>query len=389
MANKKGKRQFGSIRRRASGRFQARYVGPDGIQRSAPHTFATEAQARKWLTLMESEIIKQTWEAPEKTEITLSVYGTRWIAERKLAPRTRENYQDLFRLYINPHLGHLTLDGVRPSTIRTWRQKLLAAGTPEPQAVKAYVLLRAIFNTAIKPDKILRENPCQIDGYDRYETPERVPATLDQVLELAERMPSRYRALVLVAAFSSLRWGELAALRRRDVDLADGTLRVQRKLAALRTGPVFGPPKSKAGNRVVTIPTIAVEPLREHMAEFVGAELDAIIFTGDKGAYLRSGNFLRTVKWAKLRADLGLPANFTFHDLRHTGNGMASASGANLRELMRRMGHSSTRAALIYLHGSPERDREIAEEMDRKAREAEERKRRKDATEDDDEPEAS
>lgn len=265
MANKKGKRQFGNIRRRASGRFQARYVGPDGIQHTAPHTFATEAQARKWLTVVESEIITHTWEAPEKSEILVGEYGPKWIAERKLAPRTRENYQDLYRLHIGPHLGRMTLDAVRPATIRTWHQKLLAAGTPEPQAVKAYVLLRAIFNTAIKPDRLLRENPCQIEGYDRYDTPERVPATLDQVLELADRMPSRYRALVLVAAFSSLRWGELAALRRRDVDLEEGTIRVQRKLAALRVGPQFGPPKSKAGNRVVALSAIAVEPLRDSL----------------------------------------------------------------------------------------------------------------------------
>jgi integrase len=237
MTNRKGKRQFGNIRKRASGRYQVRYVGPDGLQRTAPMTFATQAQARKWLTVLESEIIKDTWEPPEKSGILLGDYGAKWIAERKLAPRTRENYEDLFRLHIRPHLGRLTLDAVLSAAIRTWRRALLDAGTPEPQAVKAYVLLRAIFNTAIKPDRLLRENPCQIDGYDHYHTPERVPATVPQVLALAEQMPPRYIALVIVAAFSSLRWGELAALRRRDVDLTEGTIRVHRKLAALRTGP--------------------------------------------------------------------------------------------------------------------------------------------------------
>jgi hypothetical protein len=49
---------------------------------------------------------------------------------------------------------------------------LLDAGTPEPQEVKAYVVLRAISNTAIKPDKLLGEIPCQIDGYDHHHPPE-------------------------------------------------------------------------------------------------------------------------------------------------------------------------------------------------------------------------
>jgi hypothetical protein len=56
----------------------------------------------------------------------------------------------------------------------------------------------------------------------------------------------------------------------------------------------------------------------------------------------------------------GLPAGFHFHDLRHTGNTLAAASGASTRELMHRMGHGSMRAALIYQHAASDRDREIA-----------------------------
>lgn len=59
----------------------------------------------------------------------------------------------------------------------------------------------------------------------------------------------------------------------------------------------------------------------------------------------------------------GLPAGFHFHDLRHTGNSLAAASGASTRELMHRMGHGSMRAALIYQHATGERDREIADAL--------------------------
>ncbi|TBL39180.1 site-specific integrase [Verrucosispora sp. SN26_14.1] len=366
MAGSKGRRRFGNVRRLPSGRFQARYVGPDGLERKAPHTFETERQAGKWLTVVESEIIKGEWSAPEAGEIKLEPYGRKWIAERKLQPRSRENYEDLFRLHIRPHLGGLALGAIKPQTIRTWRRTLLDGGTSEPQAVKAYSLLRAILNTAVKEDELIRQNPCRIPGYDRYHTPERPVATVVQVLALAERMPARFTALVIIAAYSGLRWGELAALRRGDVDLTAGTVRVPRKLAALRNRMEFGPPKSEAGNRVVTLPAAARLVLADHLDEFVGEGPEALVFTGDKGAVLRSGNFRRAVGWSAALRAAGMPEGFHFHDLRHTGNNLAAATGASTRDLMHRMGHASMRAALIYQHANSERDREIADAMDRR-----------------------
>lgn len=366
MANSKGRRRFGNVRKLPSGRFQARYLGPDGMERKAPHTFETEKQAAKWLTIVESEIIKGDWTAPEAGEVQFGEYGQTWIAERKLAPRTRENYEDLFRLRIRPYLGDLALGAIRPQTIRSWRKRLLDGGAPEPQAVKAYSLLRAILNTAVKEDEIIRQNPCRIKGYDKYHTPERPIATVAQVYKLADAMPGRFRALILVAAFSGLRWGELAALRRSDVDLAAGVVRVPRKLAALRNRMEFGPPKSEAGNRTVTLPAAALKALKPHMLQHVAAGTDALVFTGDKGALLRTGNFGRAVRWKATIAAVGLPEGFHFHDLRHTGNNLAASTGASTRELMHRMGHSSMRAALIYQHATSERDREIAAGMDRR-----------------------
>jgi hypothetical protein len=150
MAGKPGRRRFGNLRKRGSGRWQARHLGPDGLMHAAPSTFATERKGEQRLTLIESEIIRGQWPAPEAGEAPLSSYGERWIAERKLAPRSRQGCEYLFSLHIEPHLGRLTLGAVQSATIRAWRRKLLAGGTPEPQAVKAYALLRAIFSTAVK-----------------------------------------------------------------------------------------------------------------------------------------------------------------------------------------------------------------------------------------------
>lgn len=88
------------------------------------------------------------------------------------------------------------------------------------------------------------------------------------------------------------------------------------------------------------------------------------MFIGDKGAVLRCGNFRRAVRWSEALRAAGMPEGFHFHDLRHTGNNLAAASGASTRELMHRMGHGSMRAALIYQHATSERDREIADAME-------------------------
>ena len=90
---------------------------------------------------------------------------------------------------------------------------------------KAYRLLKAIMNTAVDDGRI-RRNPCRIKGASQETSPERPVLTVAQVYALAEAIDRRYRALVLLAAFGSLRWGELAALRRSDIDLTNRTIRV-------------------------------------------------------------------------------------------------------------------------------------------------------------------
>jgi integrase len=364
MANKDGHRRFGSVRKRASGRFQARYRGPDGLVRNAPHTFATKGDAERWLTLTEGEIIRGDWRPPEAGQVTLAEYAGRWVAERKLEPRSRDLYAGLLANHLAPFLGQLTLDQISPLVVRRWRAQLLADGRSETTAAKAYRLLRAVLNTATKEDRLIRDNPCRMPGYDKEPTAERPTATVAQVFALADAVPIRFSALIVVAAFTGLRWGELIALRRSDLDLANGTVRVSRKFGELRDGTrIVGPPKSAAGFRTVAVPGVVAELLRVHLTKYAEDGPDALVFTGGKGAVLRRSNFQRAVSWAESVRKAGLPEGFHFHDLRHTGNTLAAASGASTRELMHRMGHASMRAALIYQHATNQRDREIADAL--------------------------
>jgi len=118
---------------------------------------------------------------------------------------------------------------------------------------KAYRLLKAIFDTAVD-DRWLRRNPCRIKGAGQEKSPERSVLTVPQVHALADAVPDRYRALVPLAVSGSLRWGELAALRRSDIDFQVRTVRISRRLSEqCGGGPTFGPPKSDAGHRIVAI----------------------------------------------------------------------------------------------------------------------------------------
>ncbi len=233
--------------------------------------------------------------------------------------------------------------------VRAWRAKLLAKGVSQTMAAKAYRLLRAILMTAVNEDRILSRNPCRIRGADREQAGERPVLSAAQVVALADAVPERYRAMILTATFASLRFGEVTALRRSDIDLTAGTVRVARAFGEVRgQGVVAGPPKSAAGARTVAIPRMVADELRTHMAEHVtGHALSAVIFTGPTGAPIRRGNFNKLVGWKDAVAKLGLPG-LHFHDLRHTGNAFAAKSGVGTKDLMSRMGHDSMQAALIY-----------------------------------------
>jgi integrase len=106
-----------------------------------------------------------------------------------------------------------------------------------------------------------------------------------------------------------------------------------------------------------------VDAIRGHLDEFVDAGLDAFVFTGPTGAAIWRGNFNKLIDWRATVAAMGTPC-LHFHDLRHTGNVFAASTGASLRDLMARMGHDSSDAAMVYQHASSAADRAIADALE-------------------------
>jgi integrase len=331
--------------------------------RSATETFARKSDAVRYLSLVESQIARGEWTDPARAKIRLGDYAERWVDERPgLRPRTVELYRWLLRRHVIPWLGAIPLGKIDTPLVREWRAKLLAEGVSPTMAAKAYRLLRAVLMTAVNEDRIIPRNPCQVRGADREHANERPVVSVAEVLALADVVPDRYRALILLTTFGSLRFGEVSALERRDVDLDAGTVEVRRAFIEMRgTGLVPGPPKSRAGKRTIAIPPSVVQAVRVHLAEHSGP--GSLVFTGPKGAPLRRGNFNKLVRWKESVAKLGLDG-LTFHDLRHTGNVLAARSGVSTRDLMARMGHDSMQAAIIYQHASAEAGVRIAASLE-------------------------
>jgi integrase len=184
---------------------------------------------------------------PDRGKVLLGDYARTRIKERPgLRPKTVELYTWLLERHIVPGLGGVAVGKLTTQMIRSWRTKLIDNGVSVSTAAKAYRPLRAVLMTAVEEDKLLSRNPCRIKGADNEQTPERPILTVAQVFELADKMADRRsRALILLATFAGLRWGEVIALRRSDIDIEARTVRV------------LAPPKSRAGKHPVSIPLMA------------------------------------------------------------------------------------------------------------------------------------
>lgn len=202
------RRSFGAIRKLPSGRYQARYPGTDGVLRAAPETYETKRDAEVFLAQIQADQTRGDWIDPSAGEVLFAEYATRWIDERGVAPTTDELYRRLLRLHLEPTFGDLYVNRISPARVRAWRAERLRA-TGATTVAKSYRLLKAIMETAVEDDMI-RKNPCRIRGAGREDADERPVATVEQVFAVADVIGLRWRLMVLLGAFASMRPEELA-----------------------------------------------------------------------------------------------------------------------------------------------------------------------------------
>lgn len=353
MANKR--RGFGHLRRLKSKRYQASYIGPDLERHNAPGTFQTAEDAEAWLAQRRQEIKSGTWTAPStKTHKSFEEYARQNLKNRTLTDQTRHEYKRMLEKILIPTFGHRIMGTITFDDVDEWYGSL----NPETktQNARVYGLLSSIFKAAVQRQQI-PFNPCVIKGASNVRrSREPVPATIEELTAITEKAPEPYRLMVQLAAWCALRSGELTELRRKDIDLKDLKVRIDRAVTWVDSKPIIGDPKNER-KRVVAIPPHLRPMVEAHLKTLSGPE--DLLFPAPKDPNALMTPSMRGTWWRKARKAGGRP-DLKFHDLRHTGAVFAAATGATLKELMTRLGHSTTTAAMRYQHAAEDRDSEIA-----------------------------
>lgn len=372
MAGRTGRRAFGAIRRLPSGQYQASYVGPDTLRHTAPSTYKLKGDAEVWLASERRLVESGTWAAPKRRKAALipipfADYATRWLEHRSLKPRTRELYRGLLARHINPTFGTAGLRDIAREDVRAWHSTL---DVGDATRAHAYGLLRTILNTATD-DGLIERNPCNIRGAGASPPARDIrPATPAELAAIVEAMPEQWRALILVMAWCGLRGGEALELRRRDIDVdaSSGRLviRVRRAVSRLRGQWIVSTPKSRAGMRDVVAPPHIVPAIQHHLDELTGEDADALLWPAvtDPSRHLQRSTLTLAFKPA---AAAGGRPDLRLHDLRHTAAVLGAIAGGTTAELMSRLGHSTSGAAMRYQHVARGRDALLADALSRMA----------------------
>ncbi|APC43088.1 integrase [Mycobacterium phage Kerberos] len=347
---------------------QASYVSPvDGQRYFGPRNYDNRMDAEAWLASEKRLIDNEEWTPPAEREkkaaasaITVEEYTKKWIAERDLAGGTKDLYSTHARKRIYPVLGDTPVAEMTPALVRAWWAGM---GKQYPTARRhAYNVLRAVMNTAVE-DKLVSENPCRIEQKAPAErdvealTPEELDVVAGEVFE-------HYRVAVYILAWTSLRFGELIEIRRKDIVDDGETMKLRVRRGAARVGEkiVVGNTKTVRSKRPVTVPPHVAAMIREHMADRTKMNKgpEALLVTTTRGQRLSKSAFTRSLK--KGYAKIGRP-DLRIHDLRAVGATLAAQAGATTKELMVRLGHTTPRMAMKYQMASAARDEEIARRM--------------------------
>lgn len=359
-AKRRTRRSFGAVRKLPSGRFQASYLDPHGTRINAPETFTAKIDADAWLSIQRAALETGSWRGKDD-RVTVGEYAAGWFASLKVKPRTRYNYRATYDRWIVPTFGTTPMTAVTTAMVRKWLG-IFPEDKPMARA-QGYKVLARIFRDAAE-DGVVSDSPVKVRGAADYRAKREGHAlTIPEVLALAEKMPEGRELTVTLAAFCALRPGEVLALRRRDVDTAQRLIYVRETASARYGGPEYiGPAKTPTSIRTVHYPA--------ELDEAITAQLEDHATEGPRGhlfprktdpsqplAYSTFGtNFRDAVAAAKV--DDVRP-----HDLRHTGATLAAGTGATVRELMARLGHTSPAVAMRYQHAVRERDKTIADAL--------------------------
>jgi integrase len=316
-------------------RYDVQWRLPDRSKRKK--TFNTEREARQFEAKLITSSAAGERVDPRGGKIQLRAVYRSWLLSRPdLSAKVRRGYQDNWRIRIEPHFGSWPIGKIDHESIQQWVNSMSASGLG-PRTVRwTHSVLKMTLDRAVEEDQLIGKNPASRTKFPPMRNKPHIYLTAAEVAALAQTCGAQ-GDVVLILAYTGLRFGELTGLNVEDVDLGARRIRVRRSITQVGGKLVEGNPKSEAGRRSVPIP--------ERLMPALKARLDACppgapAIASPRGSRLSLENWKRAVNWRKSVTEIGRP-ELRVHDLRHTYASLSRRAGADLRLLQKAMGHAS------------------------------------------------
>jgi integrase len=325
---------------RGETRYRVRYRTPDN-RSTQKRGFLRKVDAERWANTVEVRKMTGDYIAPSLGRITVAELAPDWLQRKgqATAPSHHRMLESAWRVHVAPRWGKMPVAEIDRLCVEAWIADLAAEGAGATTVIRAHGVLSGILTDALKA-KRLSSNPAKgVENLPRKINKRHVYLSASDVGRLADEA-GRHRALVLVLAYCGLRWGEVIALRVRDVEFLRRRLSVSENAVQLSVSHAVGPTKGRKA-RSVPVPAFVLDELS---VQCRGKALGELVFPGPDGGYLprpkSSGG------WFSAAVDRAKVQNITPHDLRHTCASLAISAGVNVLALQRMLGHTSAKVTL-------------------------------------------
>ncbi|MEU1784472.1 tyrosine-type recombinase/integrase [Streptomyces sparsogenes] len=361
-------------------RYRARYIAPDGIEKSKSFPDRQKRLAEQWLAHIEADLARGQYIDPRAGRITVKQHAERWLASLTMDPGTYVDTERRIRLHVLPHLGRHTLGSLRPTHIREWLRALQDQGLSTAYQRVIFANLCTMLTAAVD-DRVISQNPCRSASVRAPKRDARriVPWQRARVLSVRAALPEQYRAMVDLAGGCGLRQGEVLGLAVDDLDFVEGVVHVVRQVKLIRNRTVFAPPKG-GKSRTLPLPDSVARSLQGHITRHPPVTVTlpwrsvdgkpataTLLFSGHSGQEVNRNTFNRWT-WRPALQAAGVPFGREngMHALRHFYASVLLDAGESIKALSEYLGHHDPGFTLrTYTHLMPSSEKRTREAVDR------------------------